>query len=221
MNIFDIIGPVMIGPSSSHTAGAARAGYIARKLLGRTPVKAKIGLYGSFTATYFGHGTDRAILGGILGFSPADTNIKDSFDIAKQQGLEYEFYALDLKSAHPNTTKITLYDKDNNSISVMVSSVGGGVIEVNEINDNKVSFSANYATTVIFNHDKAGVVANVTSVLADYKINIAFMKLFRDTDGGNAIMVIESDELVKKEVIDELGKIVNVTKVIYIDPFSM
>ncbi|MEG0894882.1 MAG: ACT domain-containing protein, partial [Oscillospiraceae bacterium] len=155
------------------------------------------------------------------GFSPADTNIKDSFDIAKEQGLEFEFYALDLKSAHPNTTKITLYDEENNRISVMVSSIGGGVIEVNEINDNKVSFSANYATTVIFNHDKAGVVANVTSVLADYKINIAFMKLFRDTDGGNAIMVIESDELVKNDVIEELGKIVNVTKVIYIDPFSM
>jgi L-serine dehydratase, iron-sulfur-dependent, beta subunit len=156
MNIFDMIGPIMVGPSSSHTAGAARAGYVARMLLGEEPVKAVVTLSGSFAQTYQGHGTDRAIIGGILGFSPSDLRIRNSFEEAKRNRLSYTFQMEELENTAPNTAKIELQGANGAAISTIISSVGGGVVQVVRINDADVKFSAEYPTTVVFNDDKPG-----------------------------------------------------------------
>ncbi len=218
MNIFDILGPVMIGPSSSHTAGAVRAGNVAARLLGKPIVSAKITLYGSFAKTYYGHGTDCAILGGILGFSSDDRRIPNSHQFAEQSGIEYKIIIENIEMAHPNTVKLELTSADNSEISVTVESVGGGSINVVKIDDADVSFTTEYFTTVIFNEDKSGVMSGVTSVYAQYEINIAFMKLFRY--GKSAIMVIESDQALPKKAEQQLRLIRHVNRVIDIEPFT-
>ncbi len=219
MNIFDMIGPVMVGPSSSHTAGAARAGYVARMLLGEEPAKAVVTLSGSFARTYQGHGTDRAIIGGILGFSPSDLHIRNSFEEAKKKRLCYTFRMEDLENASPNTAKIELQGANGSVISTIISSVGGGVVQVVRINDADVQFSAEYPTTVIFNDDKPGIVAKVSEHFADHHINIAFMRLFRKAEGQEAIMVIESDQKVGAKILEALRQCEHINKVISIEPF--
>lgn len=219
MNIFDMIGPVMVGPSSSHTAGAARAGYVARMLLGEKPVKATITLSGSFAQTYQGHGTDRAIIGGILGFPPSDLRIRDSFKEAEKSGLAYNFRMEELENTAPNTAKIELQGENGAAISTVISSVGGGVVQVVRINGADVKFSAEYPTTVVFNDDKPGIVAKVSEHFAAHHINIAFMRLFRRAEGQEAIMVIESDQKVEKEMLESLRRSEHINKVIAIEPF--
>lgn len=216
MNVLDIIGPVMIGPSSSHTAGASRAGLVARRLLGAEPVWAKITLYGSFAKTYAGHGADRAIVGGILGFSLDDERIRDSFSHAKQQGLNFLFEISDEDAGHPNTAKIELEDQNGEKICVVVRSVGAGVVNVVEIDGGEVHFTAEYDTTVIFNNDRAGTIAQITAVFARHRINIAFMRVFRKYEGKDAVMVIETDQSVSRAVLDELRAAENIRKVITI-----
>ncbi len=219
MNIFDMIGPIMVGPSSSHTAGAARAGYVARMLLGEEPVKAVVTLSGSFAQTYQGHGTDRAIIGGILGFSPSDLRIRNSFEEAKRNRLSYTFQMEELENTAPNTAKIELQGANGTAISTIISSVGGGVVQVVRINDADVKFSAEYPTTVVFNDDKPGIVAKVSEYFASHHINIAFMRLFRREEGQEAIMVIESDQKVGKEILESLRQSEHINKVIAIEPF--
>ena len=219
MNIFDMIGPVMVGPSSSHTAGAARAGYVARMLLGEKPVKAVVTLSGSFAQTYQGHGTDRAIIGGILGFSPSDLRIRNSFEEAQKEGLDYSFRIEELENVSPNTAKMELQGANGAAISTVISSVGGGVVQVVRINGDDVKFSAEYPTTVVFNDDKPGIVAKVSEHFAAHHINIAFMRLFRREEGQEAIMVIESDQKVKKEILEALRQSEHINKVISIEPF--
>ena len=165
MNIFDILGPVMVGPSSSHTAGAARIGYITRKLLGSQPKKARIGLSGSFAATGRGHGTDRALVAGLLGMKPDDMRIPDSFSVAKQEGLEFEIYNTQIKEAHPNTALLDVEGVDGKTIVVQASSLGGGRIMLNELDEITVNCTGACPTLIIRNEDSPGQVAEVTSVL--------------------------------------------------------
>ena len=195
MHLFDIIGPIMIGPSSSHTAGAARIGLVARSLLEKPPVRARIGLYGSFAATYTGHGTDRAIIAGLMGMGVDDERLRNSRMYAYTAGLKVDFYTVDLRDAHPNTAVIDAEDADGNAVHLQASSIGGGAIRVDELDGLKVSFSLTEDTLVIFQDDTPGIVARVSSLIAGSAVNIATMQLFRDHLGGRAVMVIELDSL--------------------------
>jgi len=218
MNVFDIIGPIMIGPSSSHTAGAVRIGKVVRTLLGEEPIKAHILFHGSFARTYKGHGTDRAVIGGLLGFETDDLRIRDSLDLAKEAGLEYNIEVGDLGEVHPNTVQIKAEGKSGKNITVIASSIGGGNIVVKEIDSLHVDFTGESHTIVITHRDAPGAVASVTSLLAVYKINIGQMKVYRTRRGGNAIMVIETDQEPIMEVVDKLGRLECVYKVVALKP---
>lgn len=217
MNIFDILGPVMVGPSSSHTAGAARIGYITRKLLGSQPKKARIGLSGSFAATGRGHGTDRALVAGLLGMKPDDMRIPDSFSVAKQEGLEFEIYNTQIKEAHPNTALLDVEGVDGKTIVVQASSLGGGRIMLNELDEITVNCTGACPTLIIRNEDSPGQVAEVTSVLYGKKVNIATLQLHRDKRGGYAVMVIETDQPVEPDTIRDLERLNGISKVTYIE----
>ena len=217
MNIFDILGPVMVGPSSSHTAGAARIGYITRKLLGSRPKKARIGLSGSFAATGRGHGTDRALVAGLLGMKPDDMRIPDSFSVAKQEGLEFEIYNTQIKEAHPNTALLDVEGVDGKTIVVQASSLGGGRIMLNELDEITVNCTGACPTLIIRNEDSPGQVAEVTSVLYGEKVNIATLQLHRDKRGGYAVMVIETDQPVEPDTIRDLERLNGISKVTYIE----
>lgn len=217
MNIFDILGPVMVGPSSSHTAGAVRIGAITRTLLGSEPSQAKIYLHGSFAATGVGHGTDRALVAGLLGMEPDDINIPKSFEIAKERGMEFSFEHIDLRGAHPNTAVLLVKESNGLQIKVMASSLGGGRILVNEIDDTEVNFTGEQPTLIVHNQDKPGYVAQVTAMLSKNEVNIATMQLCRDKRGGYAVMVIETDQSVDKATLEELKGLDGIIKVTYID----
>jgi len=221
MNIFDIIGPVMIGPSSSHTAGASRLGLIARRLLGEKPKTAVITLSGSFALTYSGHGADRAIIGGILGYESDDLRLRNSFKYAIEEGLEYKFLLSGEETEHPNTVEITLTGESGDTVTMVAQSVGAGRIEVISINGSDVLFSAEYDTTIIFNADKPGLIAHISAIFAEFGINIAFMRVFRKFEGKDAIMVIETDQKICDEVILRLKHIPDVNKVITVPPFKL
>ena len=193
MDIFDIIGPIMIGPSSSHTAGAARIGRAARNLLDDTPVHAKITLSGSFLRTHVGHGTDKALIAGLLDMPVDDLRIRDSLALAKEARLQYEFILEDIPDAHPNTAVIELTGKKGGSVSMRACSVGGGAIRVEQLNGLTVSFTGAMDTLVISHTDAPGVIANVSSLIAALNVNIATMQVFRRNAGGDAVMVIETD----------------------------
>ncbi|MBQ8616807.1 MAG: L-serine ammonia-lyase, iron-sulfur-dependent subunit beta [Clostridia bacterium] len=208
MNLFDILGPVMVGPSSSHTAGAVRIGRMARRLLGEgTPVMAKITLCGSFAATGKGHGTDRALVAGLLGMQPDDSRIPDSFAVAKEKGMGYTFSRANLSGEHPNTAKIELEGKKGARLSMIASSLGGGRIMVVEMNGLRVSFSGDLPTLIVLNRDQPGHVRDVSGILACAGVNIATLNLYRDYPGGSAVMIIETDKVVSKEHLDQLRNI--------------
>lgn len=196
MNLFDIVGPVMVGPSSSHTAGAVKIGLVARTLLGEDVAKAEILFHGSFLATGKGHGTDKAIVAGLLGYTPDDKRIPNSLELAKQAGVSCVFGSIDLGDAHPNTVKLHLVGISGKMMDMMAASVGGGRISVSEIDGMTARFSAEYPTLIVRNEDKPGLVANVTALLQQYQINIATMQLYRSGRGDQAVMVIECDEQV-------------------------
>jgi L-serine dehydratase len=209
---FDIIGPVMIGPSSSHTAGAARIGRVARTLFENQPKKVVISLYGSFAKTYKGHGTDLALVAGLLDFDTFDERIRKSLEIAEASGMEVIFQAEDAIPEHPNTVKINLYDDENN-MEIIGISIGGGTIEITEINSFKLKLSGDPAILVI-HRDRFGIISLVTSVLSKYEINIGHMEVARKEKGDMAIMVIEVDQKIEDAVIDELKGLSNVNRVI-------
>ena len=196
MNLFDSVGPVMVGPSSSHTAGAVKIGLVARTLLGEDVAKAEILFHGSFLATGKGHGTDKAIVAGLLGYTPDDKRIPNSLELAKQAGVSCVFGSIDLGDAHPNTVKLHLVGVSGKMMDMMAASVGGGRISVSEIDGMTAHFSAEYPTLIVRNEDKPGLVANVTALLQEYQINIATMQLYRSGRGDQAVMVIECDEQV-------------------------
>lgn len=196
MNLFDIVGPVMVGPSSSHTAGAVKIGLVARTLLGEDVAKAEILFHGSFLATGKGHGTDKAIVAGLLGYMPDDKRIPNSLELAKQAGVSCVFGSIDLGDAHPNTVKLHLVGISGKMMDMLAASVGGGRISVSEIDGMTAHFSAEYPTLIVRNEDKPGLVANVTALLQEYQINIATMQLYRSGRGDQAVMVIECDEQV-------------------------
>ena len=183
MDIFDIIGPVMVGPSSSHTAGAVRIGYIAGKLMGEPIAKAEILLYGSFLATGKGHGTRKALVAGLLGMKPDDMRIPDSFEIAKKHGIEVTFGESALRDAHPNTAQILLTSVTGKKLEVVGESLGGSRINIAQIDGISTNFSGDYPTLVVHNMDQPGHVAEVTSMLAHKSVNIATMQLYRASRG--------------------------------------
>ncbi|NCB62410.1 MAG: L-serine ammonia-lyase, iron-sulfur-dependent, subunit beta [Clostridia bacterium] len=217
MNIFDIMGPVMVGPSSSHTAGAARIGFITRRLLGAQPVKADLILHGSFAATGKGHGTDRALVAGLLGMRPDDPNIPRAFALAHEAGMELTISNAVIRGAHPNTVILRVRDADGRAMEVNASSLGGGRVKVNAIDGMDASFTGDYPTLIIRNEDKPGQVAEVTSILSWRGVNIATMQLYRDRRGGLAVMVIESDQPIAPQVVDALRTSPGIVRATYLD----
>lgn len=216
MNIFDIIGPVMVGPSSSHTAGAVRMGYVTRIMLHERPVRAKIGLHGSFAATGTGHGTDKALVAGILGLKPDDMRIPDSFHLAKEAGLEFTIEPVNIRNAHPNTALIELEGETGKRLNIQLSSIGGGRICVNRIDGIDVNFSGEMNTLIVHNIDVPGNVSRITGMLAEARINIATMQLYRHEKGGFAVMILETDQDVPEEVRRRARQLDGIIKVTYL-----
>lgn len=217
MNLFDILGPVMVGPSSSHTAGAVRIGYIGRVLLKDRPLKAEITLHGSFATTGRGHGTDRALIAGILGMKPDDNRIPDSFALAKEQGLVFLFHTSDIKGAHPNTACLQLTGETGACISLQASSVGGGRISVDKLDGIEVGFSPEKPTLIVHHVDMPGHVAKIASMLYQRKVNIAAMQLYRAKRGGQAVMVMELDQPINKEAVAWVEQQAGIVKATYIN----
>ena len=204
VSLLDIIGPVMVGPSSSHTAGACRLGLLARNLVGGTPEKARIELHGSFARTGEGHGTDKAIAGGLMGFRPDDERLRDALEIAQGEGLDYVFETTTLADdAHPNTARITVERGDRHAV-MTGASLGAGRILVNEINGYAVEVSGTYHTIVLIAEDVKGSIAAIATILAEHGINIANLRLTRKQRGGDAFMVIEVDDMPGEPVRDEI-----------------
>ena len=196
MNVFDIIGPVMIGPSSSHTAGAVRLGRVANKVMdGKKPAYVEITLSGSFARTYRGHGTDRALLAEIMGYHSYSEEIRDALDIAKRDGLTYKFIEQDIPDAHPNTARIHFKTDDGSEGTVEGASIGGGNIRVDYVNGMYVDFTGENNTILVLHWDKPGVIADVTSLmrLKYPSANISNFHLSRKERGGEALMTIELD----------------------------
>lgn len=216
---FDILGPIMIGPSSSHTAGAARLGKIAGIIAGDGIKRVRFFLHGSFATTYKGHGTDKALVAGILGMNPWDENLRNSMELAKKNNIEIEFIPTDLGDVHPNTVKAVITKEDGKTVQVVGSSIGGGNIVVSEVDGDKIEFTGIYPTILINHIDVPGMVAKVTNVLFEYKINIAFMKVYRTSGKGSAAaMVFEVDDFISKDILNAINKIPNVKKARAINP---
>ena len=219
MDIFEIIGPIMVGPSSSHTAGAVRIGLVARKLLARPPIRAELLLHGSFAATGRGHGTDRALVAGLLGFEPDDTRIPDSFAYAKKAGLDFHFDTVQLRDAHPNSVLLRLWaEPDGKPMEVVGASIGGGRIEIREFNGIKLRFSAEAPTLIVKNRDNPGSVADVSYLISRRSINIATFQVNRSSRGGEAVMVIECDTPIRQELITAIRSMPDIVDAVGINP---
>ncbi len=214
MNVFDILGPVMIGPSSSHTAGAARIGRITLALLGAPAVKADIFLHGSFAKTYKGHGTDKALIAGIMGMSTDDSRIRRAPELAREQGLAVTITTGDIDGAHPNTARITLTGSDQRSVQLEGSSVGGGNILITRINGMEVAFTGQNPTLIILHQDIPGVIAEVTAFVSEHQGNICNFRLNRLEKGGDAIMSIELDSPFSEELAGHIREMPHIQEVI-------
>ena len=206
VSLLDIIGPVMVGPSSSHTAGACRLGLLARNLVGGTPERARIELHGSFARTGEGHGTDKAIAGGLMGFRPDDDRLRTALEIAEREALDYRFEKTKLgeeNEVHPNTVRITL-ERGDRQATMVGSSLGAGRVLVTEIDGYPVEVTGNYHTIVLVAEDVRGSVAGIAGVLAEFGLNIATLRLTRKERGGDAFMVIELDDVPDESVRDRI-----------------
>ena len=217
INIFDMMGPVMVGPSSSHTAGAARIGNMGRTLLGEEVARADIGLYGSFAETGYGHGTDRALLAGLLGMKPDDLRIPNAYEEANRAGMAYSFRTVELRDAHPNTALLELTGKSGKKLTLQASSIGGGAIVVNKIDGIDVNFTGDFNTLIVRNQDESGSVAAITSILSQVHINVANMSVNRHRRGGDALMVIETDQHIKPRQVEFLSELPGILSVTYYD----
>lgn len=215
-SVFDILGPIMIGPSSSHTAGAARLGKIGREIADKSFTGVTFYLHGSFAKTYEGHGTDRALVAGILGMEPSDERIKNSLNIAKEEGIDIRFIEADLGYEHPNTVKIVFHYEDKNDYYIIGSSIGGGNILITNINGNEVEFSGNYPTILIRYTDQKGSISRISSTLSNQDINIATMKVSRE--GKIATMVMEIDSPIEDSIIDKIASLAETIYITGINP---
>ena len=217
LDIFDILGPVMVGPSSSHTAGAVRIGRMARTLLGQggEPVWAEIGLHGSFAETGPGHGTDRALVAGLLGMKPDDLGIPESFEIAANRGLSFHFHVENLRDAHPNTAVLEVESADGRKLTIQAASTGGGRIRVDQLDGVAVDFTGIFNTLIVRHMDVPGELATLTKVLSDGGINIANMSLVRDRRGGSVMTIFEIDQPVPAAELEQLKAVPQVLGVIY------
>ena len=217
VDIFDIMGPVMVGPSSSHTAGAVRIGYMTRKLLGEQPTQAELLLHGSFAATGRGHGTDRALVAGLLGMKPDDERIPQSFEIAEKEKLKVSVGTVALRNVHPNTALLRVKGANGRELEVMASSLGGGRIKICRLDGIETNFSGDCPTLIVHNMDQPGHVAEVTFLLARYNVNIATMQLYRDVRGGYAVMVLECDQPIPAAPLDSHSKMDGILKITYLN----
>lgn len=213
MNIFDVLGPVMIGPSSSHTAGAVRISRTAAKMLDDRPVKADIGLSGSFASTGKGHGTDVAIIAGLLGMKTDDERIPHSFEIAREQGLDFNIHEVQLKNVHPNAVQLKLEGEHGRTLDVIGESIGGGRINIRSIDGITVNFSGDMDTLIVHDKDMPGSASAITTALTQRNINIATIQLYRDVKGGKAVMVCECDEPIPDDIRTWLSSIDQILKV--------
>lgn len=220
MNVFDILGPVMIGPSSSHTAGAVRLGRITLALLGSPAVKAQLQFHGSFAKTYKGHGTDKALIAGVMGMNTDDSRIRHAPELAKKQGLDVSISIVELENAHPNTARIILTDADGHTVSLQGSSIGGGNILITEINGMSVSLTGQYTTFIVLHQDTPGTIAAVTEVLADASVNICNFHLSRTQKGGDAVMSIEIDGSFDQDLNSKIQHLPNIFSSTILQPIS-
>ena len=212
-SVFDIIGPVMIGPSSSHTAGAVRIGRIARSIFGSEPDRIEVHFFGSFAETYKGHATDIAVIGGILLLEPDDERIQESMTIAEKQGIELVFHLEESVPPHPNTIQLTL-SKATEKITLTGISVGGGAIQITELNKFQLKLSGEQPAILILHHDVYGTINSVTNILTSYKINISHMEVSRMEKGKMALMTIETDQPIEEMVIREIENQAHIIKVV-------
>lgn len=219
-NVFDLLGPIMVGPSSSHTAGAVRLGSMARKILGEEPVEGTITLHGSFAKTGKGHGTNLALIAGLLGMAPDDERISEAPKIAKECGLNFTFKTADLGDVHPNSVKFDLLGRNGCHVQVLGSSIGGGSIVIREINDFQVEIRGDYPTLVILQQDLSGVVAQVTLLLATAQINIARMLVSREKRGAQALMILETDQKIDEAILGLLRKLPRIYQAMAIEPLE-
>lgn len=215
-SVFDILGPIMIGPSSSHTAGAARLARIAKEIAGDGFYKVIFMLHGSFAKTYKGHGTDKALVGGILGYDPDDANIKTSLQEAEEKGIEISFEEVDLGFVHPNTVKLVFEFKNEEDFYITGSSIGGGNIIINDINGNSVNLAADKPTIILKYNDRKGVISEVGTIFSDKDLNIATMKVTREKDV--ATMICEADKLLDDELIEEISNLKDISYKKFINP---
>lgn len=219
ISVFDVLGPNMIGPSSSHTAGAAVIGALAGKIMTPPIKKVEFTLYGSFAKTYQGHGTDRALLGGVMGFSTDDTRIRDSFRIARERGIAYTFTPNETETdIHPNTVDIRMENEAGQIMTVRGESLGGGKVRIVRINGVSVDFTGEYSSVIVIQQDQPGVVAHITKVISDLGINIAFLRLFRDAKGHTAYTIVESDSRLPEDILDALRENPNIRDVMLVQP---
>lgn len=217
-SVFDILGPVMIGPSSSHTAGAARIGKIARELADDSFHKVTFYLHGSFAKTYKGHGTDKALVAGVLGMDPSDERIKDSIEIAKKNNIHIEFVEEDLGYVHPNTVKILFHYKNRENYYVIGSSIGGGNVVITNINGNEVNFTGDYPTILAKYKDRKGVISEISTILSNNNMNIATMNVTRENN--IATMVTELDSPIDERIIEEISAIKEIIYLTAINPIK-
>lgn len=218
MNAFDVIGPVMIGPSSSHTAGAVRIGNMAGALLPEKPVRALIGLHGSFAKTGRGHGTEKALTAGIMGMLPSDTRIRNSLELAEKEGISVVFEEVEIDGAHPNTALITLWNEQGDSVSVQGASIGGGEILITCVDGMSVELTGNQPTLLVLHRDVPGVIAGVTNYLAMNGVNIGGFKLSRKKKGDMALMTLELDEAPDERVTNGIRCFPQISRCVLILP---
>ncbi|SHK17392.1 L-serine dehydratase [Hathewaya proteolytica DSM 3090] len=215
---FDILGPIMIGPSSSHTAGAARLGKVAREIVNKKFDKVEFYLHGSFAHTYRGHGTDKALVAGILGMGPDDENLRTSMDIAAKKNIEIEFKTVELEGQHPNTAKIVFYEKGDVIGNIIGSSIGGGSIKITSVDGYSVDLTGDYPAVIVEQHDRRGVISSITTVLAEYGCNIATMNVTRNSKGKDAFTIIQMDHGISEDVVDKIMELENVISVRALNP---
>ncbi len=218
--IFDMLGPIMVGPSSSHTAGAVRLGLMARKILGNNVTKARILLHGSFAETGKGHGTHLALTAGLMGMQPDDERIRFASKLADEAGIPITFEKTHLGEVHPNSVQFCLSGIGGEKAKITGCSLGGGRILITEVNEFSVEFTGEYPTLVLQYVDSPGMIAEITKVLASARINIAQMRVSREGKGRRALALIETDEKIKEEVIGEIGELSKIYSVMFIEPLS-
>lgn len=204
-SIFDVLGPIMIGPSSSHSAGIVRIGAVARQLLGAEPVKAEITFYNSLAETYRGHGSDKAVLGGIMGFATDDSRIRTAKELAEERQLIFSYKEIPhAPKFHPNSAKIILYDSEGHKVSVTGQSIGGGAISIIDIDGYTTRLSVTYFTIVILADDVKGSISHISAIISEDGVNVANMNVTRSIDGKKANMVIEIDTPLSEEASQQL-----------------